>query len=123
MSDDKKTDSAFDPAGLVENAFLLGIGVLEMTREKTQGLASELIDRGKMSQSEAKKVVDRIGDIAEEQQANVRKTVAEETDRWMKSGGLATKSEVAALHEEIAELKAMIASLKPEVAAPTDDTP
>ena len=42
--------------------------MLEFTREKTQGLAAELIERGKMSQSEAKHVVDQLGTIAEEQQ-------------------------------------------------------
>jgi len=121
MSDEKKTETPLDPAGLVESAFLLGIGVLEMTREKTQGLASELIERGKLSQSDAKKVVSRIGDIAEEQQAHMRKTVAQETDRLIKSGGMATKHEVEALHAEIAELKAMVASLMPEADGTDDD--
>lgn len=121
MSDEKKTETPLDPAGLVESAFLLGIGVLEMTREKTQGLANELIERGKLSQSDAKKVVSRIGDIAEEQQAHMRKTVAQETDRLIRSGGMATKTEVEALHTEIAELKAMIASLMPEAGGTDDD--
>jgi len=121
MSDEKKTDTPLDPAGLVESAFLLGIGVLEMTREKTQVLANELIERGKLSQSDAKKVVTRIGDIAEEQQAHMRKTVAHETDRLIRSGGMATKSEVEALHAEIAELKAMVASLMPEADGTDDD--
>ena len=40
---------------------------MEMTREKTQGLATDLIDRGKMSQSDAKKVADKLGEIAEAQ--------------------------------------------------------
>lgn len=113
MADEKKNDSN-DPAGLVENAFLLGIGVLEMTKEKTQAFAAELIDRGKLSQSEAKKVADQLGSIAEEQQANMRKTVAAETEKAMANGGVATKTEVSDLRDEIAELKAMIASLKPE---------
>jgi polyhydroxyalkanoate synthesis regulator phasin len=80
MADEKKKEIPLDPAGLVESAFLLGIGVLEMTKEKTQGLASDLIDRGKLSQSDAKKVADKIGEIAEEQQDALRKTVATETD-------------------------------------------
>lgn len=113
MTDEKKTEPT-DPAGLVENAFLLGIGVLELTREKTQSFAAELIDRGKMSQSEAKRVADKLGTIAQEQQENMRRTVAAETEKLMANGGVATKSEVSSLRDEIAELKAMIASLKPE---------
>jgi len=110
MADEKKSDVPLDPAGLVESAFMLGIGVMEMTKEKTQGLATDLIDRGKMSQSDAKKVADKLGEIAEAQQDSLRKTVATETDKALKTSGLATKDEVAELKTEIAELKSMLAA-------------
>lgn len=114
MSDEKKTDSAFDPASLMENAFLMGVGVFEMTREKTQEMAGDLIERGKMSKSEAKRVADKLGEIAEEQQGTLRKTVAEETDKVLKTTGVATRDEIAELKAQIAELKAMIAGGAPD---------
>lgn len=110
MSEDKKTE--FDPASLMESAFLMGIGVFEITKEKSQEFANDLIERGKMSQTEAKKVADKVAEIAEEQQSNLRDAVSKETDRVLKTSGLATKDEVSSLKDEIAELKAMIASLK-----------
>jgi polyhydroxyalkanoate synthesis regulator phasin len=113
MTDEKKTDVPFDPASLVESAFLMGIGVLELTKEKTQGLAAELKDRGKLSQSDAKKVADKLGEIAEEQQDTLRKTVAQETDKVLKTSGVATHDEIADLKAEIAELKELMAGLKP----------
>jgi polyhydroxyalkanoate synthesis regulator phasin len=110
MADEKKTpDVPFDPASLVENAFLLGIGVLELTKEKTQGLANELIEKGKMSQGDAKKVADTISEIAEKQQKTMRQTVAEETDKVLKTSGVATKAEFDDLKKQIAELKDMLA--------------
>lgn len=112
MADAKKTDSTFDPAALMESAFLMGIGVLEVTKEKTQEFANDLIDRGKMSQSDAKKVADKLGTIAEEQQDSLRKTVAKETDKVLKTSGVATHEEIADLKAEIAELKALIAGAK-----------
>jgi len=115
MVDETKQDMP-DPAGLVEKSFLLGIGVLELTREKTQAFANELIERGKLSKSEAKKVSEQLGSIAEEQQEVLRKTVAKETEKAMATSGVATKSEVEGLRDEIGELKTMIASLKSEVA-------
>ena len=118
MADDKKSEMQFDPAGLMENAFLMGIGVLDMTREKAEGFASDLIERGKMSQSDAKKVADRVSEIAETQQEAVRKTVANETEKVMKTSGLATKSEVDELKAQIAELKTMLAN---QAGAPADD--
>ena len=111
MSDDKKKSAIpLDPAGAMESAFLLGIGMLEMGREKSQNLANELIERGKLSQSDVKKVADKVGEIAEEQQDTLRKTVAAETDKVLKTSGLATKDEVAELKEQIAELKERLAA-------------
>jgi len=112
MADEKKTDSPFDPAGIVEKAFLLGLGVLETTREKTTDLANDLIEKGKVSQGDAKKVADRISEIAEESQASMRKTVAAETSKAIRASGGITREDYMALQAEIAELKSMIAIQK-----------
>jgi len=119
MADDtKKNAIPRDPAGALESAFLLGIGMLEMGREKSQALADELIERGKLSQSDVKKVADKVNEIAEEQQETMRKTVVQETDKVLKTSGLATKEEVAELKADIAELKDMLAAAtKTEAAA------
>ncbi len=109
MTDEKKNEMPFDPASLMENAFLMGIGVLDITREKAEGFAAELIERGKMSQSDAKKVADRVSEMAETQQEAVRKTVATEAEKMMKTSGVATKSEIDELKAQIAELRAMLA--------------
>lgn len=103
-------DEKTDVAGLVERAFLMGLGVLEVTREKVTNLTTELIERGKMSESEAKKVADKISEMASEQQEAVRKTVDTESDRFLRATGVATKEDVDTLKAEIAELKALIAS-------------
>ena len=112
MSDEKKNDATFDPAGIVEKAFLLGLGVLETTREKTTELANDLIEKGKVSQGDAKKVADRISEIAEESQENMRKTVAAETQKAIKSSGGVTRADYESLQAQIAELKTMLASQK-----------
>jgi polyhydroxyalkanoate synthesis regulator phasin len=109
MTDEKKTEATIDPAGMVEKAFLLGIGVLEMTKEKTQDFANELIEKGKVSQGDAKKVADKFTELADEQQKTLRKTVATETDKVLKTSGVATKAEMAELKAQIAELKEMLA--------------
>lgn len=110
MAEQSKRDTPFDMAGLMENAFLMGIGVLELTREKTNELADELIERGKMSKSDAKEVADKLGEVAERQQDFVRSTVAKETDRAVKTAGLATREDVEELRAQILELKEMLAA-------------
>jgi polyhydroxyalkanoate synthesis regulator phasin len=109
MADEKKNEQ-FDPAGLMEKAFLMGIGALDITREKAEGFAADLVERGKMSQSDAKKVADKVSEMAETQQKAVRTTVEKETARVMKTTGVVTKTEVDDLKAQIAELKAMLES-------------
>jgi polyhydroxyalkanoate synthesis regulator phasin len=123
---DEKNNAPFDPAGLMEKAFLMGVGVLDITKEKTEAFASDLIERGKMSQSDAKKVADRVGEMAETQQEAVRRTVAAETEKAMRGSGVATKSEVDELKAQIAELKSMLerssgvaSAVEDEVAPPS----
>lgn len=112
MTDEKKRDLPVDIASFMENAFLMGIGALEITREKTTELADDLMERGRMSNSDAKEVADKIAEVGRKQQEVMRSTVASETDRAMKNAGVATKAEIDLLREEIAELKAMIAGLQ-----------
>ena len=109
MADETKKTDFTDVAGLMETAFLMGIGAMEITKDKLTGLTDELVEKGKISDSEAKKVASRMSEIADEQQAVIRKTVAKETDKVMSTSGMATKSDVDSLKAEIAELKAMIA--------------
>jgi len=115
MGDEKKSETknseAPDLAGLMQNAFMMGVGVFEITREKSTEIADDLIERGKMSKSDAKQVADKLGEVAEKQQDVMRATVAKETDRAMKTAGVATKDDLDALRAEIAELKAMIGAL------------
>jgi polyhydroxyalkanoate synthesis regulator phasin len=121
MSDEKKTEGPFDPAGIVEKAFLLGIGVLETTRDKTGELANDLIEKGRVSQGDAKKVADKINTIAEEQQESFRKTVATETQKAIKTSGGVTREDYEKLQSELAEIKALLSEKKsgaPASAAP-----
>jgi polyhydroxyalkanoate synthesis regulator phasin len=108
MADEKKADATFDPAGIVEKAFLLGLGVLETTKEKTTELANDLIEKGRVSDSDAKKVADRINTVAAEQQEAMRKTVAVETEKAIKANGGVTREDYNNLQAEIAELKEML---------------
>ncbi len=105
---DAKKDVPVDVAGVMENAFMMGIGALELTREKVTALTDELMERGRMSQSEARKVAERVTEAAGKQQESLRKTVAEETQRAMQAAGVVTRDEMDALRREIAELKTLL---------------
>jgi polyhydroxyalkanoate synthesis regulator phasin len=102
-----------DPAGVMESAIMMGIGLMEVTREKVGELTDELIERGRMSQSEAKRVAERVTEAAGRQQDTMRTTIAEETRKAMDAAGLVNRDEIEALRAEIAELKEALAAAKP----------
>jgi polyhydroxyalkanoate synthesis regulator phasin len=114
MPDEAKTTMTFDPAGIAEKAFLLGLGVLQVTREKTTELANDLIEKGRVSQSDAKKVADKIGAMAKESQENMRQTVAAETEKAIKASGGVTRKDLEELQAQIAELKKLLAASSAE---------
>jgi polyhydroxyalkanoate synthesis regulator phasin len=114
----KKSDLPVDLAGIMEDVFLMGIGVAEVTKDKVTELANEMIERGKMSESDAKKVADKINEVAADQQETIRKTVTRETDKVIKESNVASKNDVDDLKAQVAELKEMIAKMQSGGAAP-----
>lgn len=122
MAEDKKRDM-FDMAGLMESAFMMGIGALEVTKEKTGEIANDLVERGKMSKSDAKEVAERLSDMAEKQQEAVKEVVARETDKAVKNSGMASKEDVDDLRAQMAEIKAMLIAQSGGAApaAPSDE--
>ncbi len=111
MADETKRDTTPDVAGLLENVMLMGIGALEAAREKGSEISDDLLERGRTSKSDAKEVVGKFSEAAEKQQEVMRTTVARETDRAMKTAGVATKEDIEELRAEIGEIKRLIAGL------------
>lgn len=118
MADEKKAAAPFDVAAAIENAFLMGFGALDMTKDKATEISDQLIERGRMSKSDAKAVTDKIGEVAVKQQEVIQATVAKETDRAMKTAGVATKEDLDEIRGEISEIKELLAKLAADKAAP-----
>lgn len=117
MSDEVKSDSTQTPkadAGLIEKAFLLGIGAAMMTRDKVNEFADELVQRGQMSQSDATNLASELASKADTSAASLQKTVAEDTGKAVAALGLASKKDIARLEDQILEIKALLAANRPE---------
>jgi polyhydroxyalkanoate synthesis regulator phasin len=124
---EKPTESkhapTYGPADIAENAFLMGLGVLELTRERAKEIADDLIARGKVTRADARKVADKLGAMAEEQQKTVSKMVAEQTAKVVQTAGVASKKDLDALRAEVAELKKLLAKKAPAKRAPAKKAP
>lgn len=125
MADDKPE---VQDTGLIEKAFLMGIGAAMLAKDKASELADELVARGKLSREQSESFIDRLVVQAEEAGKSAQTTVTRETERAIAGVGLASAKDVDEIRAELSEIKALIASLRPTGAAasasaenPTDE--
>ena len=84
-----------------ERGFLATIGVLSMSREKTQEMVDELIKRGDLNRDEGKSLVDKIIQRGQEEQDTVRKLVRQEFNSVLTELDLPTKENFSELSKKI----------------------
>jgi polyhydroxyalkanoate synthesis regulator phasin len=100
-------------AGLIEKAFLMGMGAAFIAKDKAEELADEMVKRGRMTREESDSFASRLVNQADSAADSAQKTVSEETAKVVKRMGLASKEDLAKLENELTEIKALIASLRP----------
>lgn len=105
---DERTSKGPDVSGLIGSAFMFGIGAAEMTRDRMTEFTNDLIERGKMSESDAKKVAESITEATEHQQELISKTVADSTSAALKTTGVVTRKDFDELRSELDEIKALL---------------
>ncbi len=110
---DRPEATSAGEAGLIEKAFLMGMGAAFIAKDKAEELADEMVKRGRMSREESDSFASRLVDQADSAASSAQKTVSEETAKAVKRMGLASKDDVARLENELTEIKALIASLRP----------
>lgn len=114
----EKTAAPESDLGLIEKAFLVGLGAAVFAKDKAEELADELIRRGQMTKSESEGFVVRLANKADEATSSAGRTVAQESAKVVESMGLASKKDIERLEAELTEIKALIASLRPDAGDP-----
>jgi polyhydroxyalkanoate synthesis regulator phasin len=85
---------------LFEKGFLVGIGLLSMTREKAQQVIEELTHEGEVQKGEMKQWVDQLSDRGEEERQALRKLIRDEVKKVLDEVGVATKEDIQKLLEK-----------------------
>ena len=109
MAEEKKASDL----GLIERAFLMGVGAALFAKEKAEELADELVKRGQLSREESGTFASKLADQADEASKAMAKTLAKETERVVGGMGLASSKDIDEIHDELTEIKALLASLRP----------
>jgi polyhydroxyalkanoate synthesis regulator phasin len=90
---------------VINKAFLIGVGLAATAGEKVEELAKELAEKGKLSESEAKKLADNM--VAKS--AKARKDLKAQVEKWLEQSihkmHLPTKDDIDSLKARIAKLE------------------
>ncbi len=116
MAESDSTGKSAD-VGLIEKAFLMGLGAAVFAKDKAEELAEEMVKRGQMTKSESETFIGKVATKADEATTSVQKSVAEETEKAVKRMGLVSQADLAGIQDELTEIKAMLASLRPSEAS------
>lgn len=90
---------------LLEKAVMTAIGVAAITQKKGEELAAEMKDKYKMSEEEGKLFVDRIQSIASESREKVREMAETEARKVVERLGLVSREEFDLLAKRVEELE------------------
>lgn len=97
----------------LKNLLYQGLGVVAITREKVDKALAEMVERGKITREEGKKLFDEITEethkAGEEFKANSKENIRE----WIEKSGIPSRSEFEAL-------KARVEALEKEKAAASE---
>ncbi|WP_156290185.1 phasin family protein [Oceanobacillus salinisoli] len=89
----------------LKKGFLLGIGAAVSGKEKLEQKLKELVEKNEITQEQAKSVMDNFiekGDTKKQEWTSKQK---EQTQKWAREIGLATKEEVDELKKRVSALE------------------
>jgi polyhydroxyalkanoate synthesis regulator phasin len=88
----------------IEKAYLAGLGVLSVTREKAKELVDELVEKGKITADEAPKFMKDLLSRADEGKKALEEHIEKGIENTIEKLGLATKKEIAALDQKLDQI-------------------
>jgi polyhydroxyalkanoate synthesis regulator phasin len=88
---------------LIKKTFYTGLGVVALTKEKIEELADELVEKGKLSESDVKKFVDEMCEKSESAKEQLKNHVEKVTEDTLKKMKLVTKDDLDALEKRLSD--------------------
>ena len=86
---------------MLKDILLAGIGLVSLTKDKAQEIASELVKRGEIAKNDENAFVNRIMKLAEEQSQKMKDKISEEVQRIMKSTNFVSRNEFEELQKRV----------------------
>jgi polyhydroxyalkanoate synthesis regulator phasin len=91
---------------LMKKAISTGLGLAFMTKEKIEEFSREIIEKGKLSESEGKKFIDEIQNKAEEARKKLQDQIQITVNNTLKKMNVATRDDISRLEKQLEKLAA-----------------
>jgi polyhydroxyalkanoate synthesis regulator phasin len=97
---------------LIKKTLMTGVGLALKTWDEVEDLAKELVDKGKMSETEGSKFIKDLQKRYEDTQQKLETRVEQAVGKFLKKANVVTGDELKALKKEVRDLKKMISTEK-----------
>ena len=89
----------------LKNLFYQGLGVIALTRDKVEKTLNELVDKGKLTREEGKKLFEEFSADAHKAGQEFKESSKETIREWIEKSGIPTREEFDALKARIEALE------------------
>ncbi len=89
----------------LKNLFYQGLGVVAITRDKVEKAVAEMVEKGKMSREEGKKLFDEITAETHKAGAEFKENSKETIREWIEKTGVPSRDEFDALKSRVEALE------------------
>jgi len=86
---------------MIKKTMLAGIGLSLMTKEKIEKIATEFIEKGRMSEKEGKEFVDELMKKSEEAKNTLETSIEKTVKKVLDKMNIATKDDIIDLEKKI----------------------
>ena len=97
---------------LIKKTVLAGVGAAALTKEKAEEALGELVDKGKLSATEAKETAEKIAEDGKREFESATTQLQEKFNELLSKAGFNQSKRIDELETKIADLEARLKSLE-----------
>jgi polyhydroxyalkanoate synthesis regulator phasin len=89
---------------LMKKAIFTGLGLAFMTKEKIEDFSKELIEKGRLSETEGKEFIDELQKKSEEARKKLEEQIQNAVNNALKKMNIATRDDISRVEKQVAKL-------------------
>lgn len=97
---------------LMKKAIFTGLGLAFMTKEKIEEFSKELVEKGRLSETEGKEFIDELQKKSDEARKKLEEQIENAVNNTLKKMNIATRDDISRIEKQLAKLATSIKAKK-----------